>query len=246
MGNQDAVDSLFSRFDNEEENIVDFSDSSPEAKVSESKVAEDTKPEEVRNNDSDKSDYTDSKEEQADENTPFHKHPRWQQKLANEKKLKEENKSMQERFDTMQKEIESLKSKPLTDEQLNNMTPQEIMDHTKKQLETEYNQKTELQKKEDEEADRYIEDSLEGLKDEWHDFDENKLLKYAEDFTGWDITKAFELYQMLNQAWEKWAEEEAKMTEKKKQAQSNSSNRWQTSKTSWYVRWTGWDNLDLK
>jgi len=243
MGNQDAVDAMFSRFDNEEENLVDYSDSSSEEKVSENE--EDTKTDDSKD-DSDKSAETDSKEDKLDENTPFHKHPRWKQKLNENKSLKETNKSMQDKFDLMQKEIESLKNKPLTDEQLNDMTPKEIMEHTKKQMETEYNQKTELSKKQEIEADKYIDESLQDLKDKWHNFNENKLLKYAEDFTWWDIWKAFELYQMLNKAWEKWANEEAKMTERKKQAQSNSSNRWKTSKTSWFTRWTGWGNLNLK
>jgi len=161
MGNQDAVDALFSRFDNEEENLVDFSDSSSETKVSENK--EDTKIE-TKTDDSDKS--VESKEEKLDDNTPFHKHPRWKQKLDENKSLKENNKSMQDKFDNMQKEIEALKSKPLTDEQLEKMSPKEIMEHTREQIEKESSQKTELQNKKDADADKYIDDSLQGLKDE--------------------------------------------------------------------------------
>jgi len=166
MENNDAANSFFSKFDNEEETLVDFSDSSSEKQEVETKeVKEVINPEQTKEETSKEAKVETKEEEKVDENTPFHKHPRWQQKLANEKKLKEENKNFQLELEKMREEIQAMKSKPLTDEQLNDMTPQEIMEHTKRQLELEYNQKQELQTKSDAEADKYIEDSLEELKD---------------------------------------------------------------------------------
>lgn len=234
-----SVESFFSKFDDAENNEINTSDSSTDTKEVSLEITE--KKEDA------KSESNESKEDNnVDENTPFHKHPRWQQKLESEKKLKESNKSLQEKFESLQKEINSLKNKPLTDEQLEGMTPKEIMEYTKKQMESEFNQKQELSTKEKEDADQYIDESLQNLKDDWHEFDENTLLTYAEKYTQWDIEKAFELYQKLETAEKQGAEKEAINSEKKKQAESNTSNRWKTWKTSWYVRWTSWSNLDLK
>jgi len=66
----------------------------------------------------------------------------------------------------MEKELKSLKNKPLTDEQLEGMSPKEVMEYTKKQMEAEYNQKQELSEKKKQEADKYIDETLNRLKDE--------------------------------------------------------------------------------
>ena len=84
------------------------------------------------------------------------------------------------------------------------------------------------------------------IKDAWHEFDENKLLSLAEKYTGWDIEKAYDLYQQLDKNKEKGATQEAKRVAKLKAAQSNKSNRSSWWKQTWFVTWTWWYDLDLK
>lgn len=246
-----GVDSFFSKFDNAGEEEINTSDSSSDTK--DISFNESGKTEEKKDVKDDSGKTEESKkeesaktEEEKDKDTPFHEHKRWKQKLENERKLKADNKSLNSKYDELLKENESLKHKPLTDEQLNDMTPQQIMDHTKAQMEKEFSNKQELSKQSTEEAEKYIDESLEALKDAWHEFDENKLLKYAEEYTEWNIEKAYELYQKFDAAKDKGADEEAKMTEKKKQAEANSSNKWKSWTASWYKQWTSWDNLNLK
>jgi hypothetical protein len=165
MGDQNAqVNDFFSKFDNEEENLVDFSDSLPEEKEVEAKESEvkanpkGTKEETSQEVDSDSKD-------KDDKLTPFHEHPRWKEKLASEKKLKAANKDMNDKFEKMQQKIEALENKPKTDDEIDNMTPKEAAKYAREQAEKEFNQKSELSKKEDDEADRYIDEQLEAIKD---------------------------------------------------------------------------------
>lgn len=235
-----SVDSFFSKFDSEESNEINISDSSTDTKDVSLEEKEDT------TDKSDNKDESETAESKEDKNVPFHEHKRWKQKIASEKKLKESNKSLQDKYDLMLKENEALKNKPLTDEQLEGMSNKEVMEHTRKQMQSEFNEKELLSTKEKDDADKYIDETLENLKDKWYKFNENKLLTYAEKYTSWDIDKAFELYQKLETAEKQGAEKEAISSEKKKQAESNSSNRWKGWKVSWYTRWTSWSNLNLK
>ena len=234
------VENFFSRFDKEE--TVDSSESLPDNKEEDSLESKEvaTK-EETKEDDSKTTNKEKSEEVEAD--TPFHKHPRWQAKLAENKKLRDSEKEWAIKFEDMQKQIESLKSAPKTDDEIEAMTPKEAMEYQRELLEAEYANKNALETKEKDEADKYISETLSDLKDEWHEFDENELLKIASDYTEGDLNKAFDLYQRFNDTKQQGADKEAKRAAKSKAADSNSWNRGGTWKVTWFVSWGSWDNL---
>jgi len=244
------ADSFFSKFDNEEENLVSFSDSLPE----ETKEVKTEEPKEIitpkdAKEETPKDAETDPKELELDKDTPFHKHPRWQEKLKENKDLKSKNVESEKKMQKLMDRLDALESKPITDEELEWMTPKEIQDYTKEQYEKELSKKETQDKLADEEADRMINEALEAIKDTWFDLTqdiENEIFKIADDYTEWSIDKAFELYQKFNTTKEQGKVEEAKEVAKKKAAQSNRSNRGSSSKVSWFVRWTEWGNLNMK
>ncbi len=245
MGDTNAqVEDYFSKFDNEEENLVNFSDSLPETKETDTKETK-----EVIDPKGTEEEVSKEAEPEIPEDTPFHKHPRWQEKLSENKKLKEQQSEWKKEREELQARLEALESVPKTDEELEWMTPAEIQAYTREQLEKENAKKAELSKREEEEADRYIDESLEAIKDTGFNLTksvENEILKYSNDYTEGDIAKAFELYQKIHQTKESWKEEAAKEAAKKKAAQTNRSNKGSTSNTWWFVRWTSWDSLNLK
>ena len=241
-----SVESFFSKYDTEE--TYDKSDSVTDDKEVETKetdekaTQEETKVE--TSTDSDKSD--DKTEDKADDNTPFHEHPRWKEVMKERKALRDDKSSWEKEKQELNDRLAKLESTPLTDEDLQWMTPKEIQEHTRGEMEKEQSLKQEISQKEKAEADTYIEEILSDIKDAWHEFDENKLLKIAEKYTEGDIEKAFDLYQQLEQTKESWATQEAKRAAKLKAAESNKSNRWGSWKATWFVSWTGWGELNLK
>lgn len=238
------VEEYFSRFDKEEENLVDFSESSTEGKEETSEASKTAVKEEQK--DTSKTSNTEATNSEEDKNTPFHEHPRWQEKLKSERELKERLKKRDEEFEEMKKEIESLKNKPLTDEELEEMSPKEAAEYAREQALKEFEMKQNLSKKEEEEAEKYIEETLQDLKDEWKEFDENEILKIADELTWGDIRNAYSVYEQINQAKETATEQTEKDVKKRKAAESNSSNRWSSGKVTGYVRWTSWQDLDLR
>jgi len=243
------VENFFSKFDNEETELVDFSESLPETPETPKEEPKEVITPKVEEKEVSKEAETETKEIEVDDNTPFHKHPRWQQKLQENKDLKNKYADSEKKMQDLMDRLDNLESKPKTDEELEWMTPKEIQDYTREQYEKETSKKQTQDKLADEEADRTINEALEAIKDTWFDLTEdieNEIFKIADDYTEWEIGKAFELYQKFNNTKEQGKQEEAKETAKKKAAESNRSNRGSSWKVSWYVRWTWWGNLDLK
>jgi hypothetical protein len=109
----DAAINFFSKFDNEEEILVDFSDSSPEPK----EVPKE-EPKEVINPEETKVDTPKEAKSNSEDNIPFHKHPRWQEKLKENKELKAKQSQWEKERQELQERLEKLENKPLTDEDL--------------------------------------------------------------------------------------------------------------------------------
>ena len=241
-----SVESYFSKFDTEE--TQDKSESVTDTQEVETKESKEVATQEDKEVDTSKeSDKSDDKtEDDADKNTPFHEHPRWKEIIKERKELRSSQKEWEKEKQELNDRIAKLESKPLSDDELEAMTPKEIQEYTRKELEKETKLKQEISEREKAEADRYIEESLSDIKDAWFDFDENKLLTIAEKYTQWDIEKAFDLYQQLEQTKEQGATQEAKRAAKLKAAESNKSNRGSSWKQTWYVEWTDWYDLDLK
>ncbi len=233
------VEDYFSKFDKEEESSTDSS-SEKQEEGSEDSEGKDTQKE------WEETDSKDSTKKEAEKDTPFHEHPRWKEVQKERKTLRSEKAEWQKEREEMSKRLNALENKPKTDEEIDAMTPREAIKYQRELMESENTSKSNLTKKEDEEAERYVEETLSDLKDAWHKFDENKLLKLAEDYTEWDIEKAFDLYQKFGESKKKWATESEEESAKKKAAQSNSWNRGNAWKVSWFVSWTEWGNLDLK
>jgi hypothetical protein len=102
------------------------------------------------------------------------------------------------------------------------MSPKEAMEYARKEAEREFNKNKLISEKEEKEAERYIEETLSELRDEGNEFDENELLKIAEDFTDGDLKKAHTLYEKLNQNKEAGAKQAEKSAAKRKAAESKS------------------------
>jgi len=231
-----SVEDFFSQYDTPEE-TYDHSDSSSE-RTEVPEEPEPTKPaDEVED---DKTDTPDDKQ------TPFHEHPRWQEKLAENKALKESNAKRDKEYQELMDRLDAVENKPLSDEDIENMTPREAMEYARKQTEREFNKKSELSTKEKDDANRYIDDTLAELKDEGNEFEENKLLKIADEYTAGDLKKAMDLYHKLEEATDNGATKAEKDAAKRKAAESNSGNRASNSKVTGYVKGTGWDSLSLK
>jgi len=245
------VESFFSKFDNEENELVDKSASFTDTKQEEVKSSDNDNATSdklaVKSKEEDKTEPVKASDEPKEEdNAPFHKHPRWQEMVKERKELRKSREDWESEKQEMAKKIAELENKPLTDEELESMTPKEIQEYTKKQLESEFSLKSESESKEQKEAEEYIEQTLSDLRDEWNEFAENELLKLAADYTDGDILKAFELYQRLWLTKEEGAKEQEKESAKRKAAESNTSNRSASQKTSKFVSWTSWDSLNLK
>lgn len=249
--NTDAnIEKYFSKFDTEE-NTWDTSESvtdTKEVEVKESKevVSKETPKEESKTETSETASQEgkeEGREGKKEEQTPFHEHPRWQEKLKENKTLRESKKQWDTEKQEMMNRITKLENKTLSTEELEGMSPVEIQEHTRKQSEFEYNQKLETAQKSEKEAEEYIDQSLWDLKDAWHEFDENKLLKISVDYTDWDILKAFDLYQKFWVTKEEGAKEQVKEDAKKKAAESNTSNRTPSSKPKGFVSWSSWENV---
>lgn len=230
-----SVDSYFSKFDKEE--TIDKSDSVPDEK------------EEVEKKETiemDKKDTSEKSDDETDKDIPFHEHPRWKEVMKERKELRKSEKQWEKEKQELNDKISKLETKPLSDDELNNMTPKEIQEYTKKQFEKDMKLKQELSNKEQVEADKYISETLSDLKDAWHEFEENKLLSLAEKYTEGDLEKAFDLYQQLENSKEKAVDENKKMSAKKKAAEMNKWNKWNSWKSTWFTSWTDWGDLNLK
>lgn len=236
------VNDYFSKFDWEDSN-----DSASSADTKEVETKEEVK---VEDTDTDSNDTTDSSEnsdtssdDSKEENTPFHEHPRWKELIKERKELRSSKQDSANKIFDMEKRIKELESKPLSDDDYADMTPTEIKESFRKQWESENELNSMVSKREQEDTDRYIDDTLQDLRDAGFKFDENEVLKISVEFTNWDIEKAFELHQKFWTSNQKAVDAQVKKEKRLKQSESNTSNRtsWESS---WgYERWMSWSDI---
>ena len=177
------------------------------------------------------------------ESTDFHDHPRFQELIKKKNYFRDSDKAKAETITKLEEELRQLKSRKVSDEELEGKSPTEVRKILEEQLKSEQEYEKLVSKRESEAADRYIEETLQDLEDAWHKFDKNELLKLSADYTEWDIEKAFELYQKLNQNTAKGADDEKKRQAKQKQSEANTSNRSQNNSSGGFVRWMSWWDL---
>ena len=151
---------------------------------------------------------------QTQEEVPFHKHPRW-------KEMYEDNKALKERLAT----LESSKSQPSQSANKQTDIPDywkdlygdnaertwsahmRTLDDVKRQAVEETEQRLNAKRRQEQEtqqqAQRYVEDSLSNLKAEGKSFDDNELLKVVSDYRPitsdgqWDFEKAYQILQLM-------------------------------------------------
>jgi len=203
--------------------IVDDEDDNPD-----SSTGEDQKDNE---DPSDEQDLPDDKTKGKDhKNIPFHKHPRFKQ-LTNRNKLLEwelaSMKKMLEEFGISKKD-EEIDPSTLTKEWLSKMIADAVKAAT-----------TQNDTSEDDVEEVQI--ALEELREQWHEFDDEKLLTIAAELTDWDLDKALKLYKLVDSTAKK-AEQAWKQNTQRKKAGESLWNRknWSgkdTSKSYWFVPW---------
>lgn len=239
--NIEAIDNIFSHLEDNTSKSESVTDKNTQVSSEESKI--ENKEETTKTQDKNTSNTSDEVDKSKnDENVPFHKHPRFQEIIKERKELRKSDKEKEKKIFDMGKRIKQLESQPLNDEQLDGKTPAEIKEMLEKQIksEMEYNQL--IEKKEKEEADKYVTETIQDLKDSWFEFDENELLNISVKYTNGDIEKAFELYQKFNDTKQETIKEEEEKNTRLKQSESNTSDK--TSKVAtWFTRWTSWEDL---
>lgn len=173
---------------------------------------------------------------------PFHKHPRWQELMKERKESRDREREKDSKIFELENENKKLKSRPITDEDLEGKTPAEIRKIIEEQMRSEMEYNNLIREREEKEADEYVENTLQDLKDAWFEFNENKLLKLSVDYTKGDILKAFELYQKLETTEKKSEQNALSRAEKLKNSESNNSNK-KSVPPSWFTRGMSWNDV---
>lgn len=211
-----------------------------EEKTEETKETEEESKEESKDKSEEETKETEESKDstETEDKVPFHKHPRW-------KSMYEKNKDMAEVIDDLKafKDEVQPKLKELTQAQQTQQTPSWFTDIAgdnpeawtkyqahetalKKQIKEEFQQEqTDLQDKQKKEADKWtnwVEDSVQGLKDEGLKFDRNELMKVVVEYRptdnegNLDFKKGYEIMTKLNAVQKN--EKTQKVKEKKKVA----------------------------
>lgn len=153
-----------------------------------------------------------------------------------------ENSVLRENMNSLRNEIKEIKSllKGNQKPDYDNMTPAELEKSIRENIlnEQKLAQLEEAQKVQ--EAEQFIDDFFDWLKDEWHKFDANEIMKLAlEEFDN-DLPKAWKAYQREQKAISELEAEKAK--QKAKDWESISGKKWEEVKSP--KKWVGsWNDV---
>ena len=158
----------------------------------------------------------------AEENLPFHEHPRFKELVSEKNKFKEEAESLKARMEEIESRLESndeedgsieipatpywftgseedWKNYYLSEEKRMSQIEERAVEKAIARIE----EKQANQSKEAQTYEKWVEDGLETLKESGAKFDQNKLLKIMVDYKpsdeegSLDFNKGYEIYQLL-------------------------------------------------
>ena len=209
--------------------------------VEENETPEDSQPEENKEEgkspsdeggDSEEEDASEDNTQTEEENKPFHEHPRFKELIKEKNELKEKlesiDKDYQDKFSKIDKEVEAkqipewfVKLYGENEEAWTIYDQQRQTDRAQLKEEIKADEETARQKAEDatKANDEWVNSNIQTLKDEGHDFDRNKFLKFmieykpTDDKGGYDFKKGIDLYEKVNAPSEK--KPDAKLKAKK-------------------------------
>jgi C-terminal processing protease CtpA/Prc len=85
--------------------------------------------------------------------------------MKERKELRESQKAWEKEKSEMSERLSRLENTPKTEDEINNMTPQEAIAYAEEKMKREYESKSTLTEREEKEAEQYIEETLSDLKD---------------------------------------------------------------------------------
>lgn len=159
-----------------------------------------------------------SEESKQDDNVPFHQHPRWKEVYNKAKKVDELEAKLAELSatkTTAQQETQTTSAKPKwftdvygADNEAAWADYKQSQDALLSQAEARAVERIKAEQRAESEsvtkANEYIKQSVEALREEGHQFDENKLMKVMSEYrpvdasgTMWDFKRGLEIYNLL-------------------------------------------------
>lgn len=197
-------------------------------------------------------------DKKTEEQLPFHKHPRW-------KKMYSENKSLRDEIASLRDDVKNSFAQMKSGEEVqvppwfssimgdDKETWQKFMqwdsgrqEQLRAQIFEELEAKKEAEQESQKEWDSWLEESLDGLREEGKTFDRNKLMKVMLDYQpidnegNYDFKKGYQIYEMIEKSVQK------KMDARKQIADTTIKDDKTEAKSKTYRTWAdtrreGWD-----